>query len=310
MKSTPKHKIVVTGGSGFIGKFLVQKLLAEGHHVKVVDTKKIDIKHPNLLFIKKSVMENLRFNFLGYDAVFHLAAMLGVVSSDNNPLRTLENNIDGTVNVFRSALDTGIKKIIYSSSSEVYGEPISLPITEDSRKAPVSTYGISKLTAEVYARAFSIEYGMDIRPARFFNVYGPGQGSEWVIPIFIKKVIKGEPIPIFGSGEQVRCFTYVEDIISGLIAVFERGKFSEPYNIGNDHPTTLIELAQTIMKVLGKKVEIQICGYGSNTRKKEREIVKRIPSIDKIRKIGWRPTTSLEDGLYKTVVWYKKMMGI
>jgi len=148
-------KILVTGGNGFIGHTLVRDLLDKGHEVIVVDTNPINFKHENLTFIKKSVEEDLKSDMEGCDSVYHLAAFLGVETSDKYPLKTLRVNIDGTVNVFKCALDIGIKKVVYSSSSEVYGEPKELPLKENSPKAPVSVYGVSKLTAEMYAQAYS-----------------------------------------------------------------------------------------------------------------------------------------------------------
>ncbi|MBI2647494.1 NAD-dependent epimerase/dehydratase family protein, partial [Candidatus Woesearchaeota archaeon] len=193
-------KIMVTGGNGFIGHTLVKHLLNEGNEVKVIDIKPIKFTHPKLEFVLKSVLEDIRWEMQDCEQVYHLAAELGVVNSDQRPLNTLAVNIDGTVNVFRCALGTNVKKIVYTSSSEVYGEPRELPIKEDSPKSPVSIYGVSKLTAEMYAYGYVKEYGMNINPVRLFNVYGHGQGFEWVVPIFIQKVLNNEAPLVFGDG--------------------------------------------------------------------------------------------------------------
>lgn len=302
-------KILVTGGNGFIGHTLVRHLLNEGNEVVVVDMKPIEYKNDKLTFVKKSVMDDLRFHMKDCDAVYHLAALLGVVNSDKFPLNTLRNNIDGTVNVFRNALDAGVKKVVYSSSSEVYGEAQEIPLKEDSPKAPVSVYGVSKLTAEMYANAYVKEHDIDINPVRFFNVYGPGQGFDWVVSIFIKKVLNNEQPVLFGDGSQIRCFTFITDIVKGMEVIRQKGKKGDAYNIANDKPLSMKELAELIIKISGRDIKPKIMGFGNETRLREREIMKRIPSIDKLNALGWKPEISPEDGLNKTYGWYKENMG-
>ncbi len=302
-------RILITGGNGFIGHTLVRHLLDNGEEVVVVDQKQIEYKHENLTFVKKSVEDDLRKDMKGCDVIYHLAALLGVVNSDKFPLNTLRNNIDGTVNVFKNALDAGVKKVVYSSSSEVYGEAQEIPLKEDSPKAPVSVYGVSKLTAEMYANAFVKEHGMDINPVRFFNVYGPGQGFDWVVSIFIKKILNNEQPVLFGDGSQIRCFTYITDIVKGMEVVRKDGKIGEAYNIANDRPLSMKELAELIIKISGKDIKPRVVGFGAETRLKEREIMKRIPSIAKLNAIGWKPEISPEEGLKKTYEWYKENVG-
>ena len=302
-------KILVTGGNGFIGHTLVRHLLNERNEVKVIDIKPIGFTHSRLEFVKKSVLQDIRWEMRDCDMVYHLAAELGVVNSDRNPLNTLAVNIDGTVNVFRCALGTGVKKIVYTSSSEVYGEPREIPIDEDSQKSPVSIYGVSKLTAEMYAKGYVQEYGMDINPVRLFNVYGPGQGFEWVVPIFIQKVLINESPLVFGDGSQVRCFTYISDVVSGMEAVMKKGTKGEAYNIANTDQITMKELAELIIKISGKKLKPKIAGFGKDTRAKEREIMKRVPSVNKLKMLGLEPKVNVEEGLKKTYNWYKENLG-
>jgi len=302
-------KILVTGGNGFIGHTLVKHLLKGGNEVIVVDEKPIAYRNENLTFVKKSVEDDLRFHMQDCDVVYHLAALLGVVNSDKFPLKTLKVNIDGTVNIFKNALDAGVKKVVYSSSSEVYGEAREIPLKEDSPKAPVSVYGISKLTAEMYARGFVKEHGIDINPVRFFNVYGPGQGFEWVVSIFIKKVLNNENPVVFGDGSQVRCFTFITDIVKGMEFVRKKGKIGGAYNIANNKPLSMKELAELMIKISGKDLKPKIVGYSENTRLREREIIKRIPSIEKLKALGWKPEINPEEGLKKTYKWYEENMG-
>ena len=302
-------KIMVTGGNGFIGHTLVRHLLNEGNEVKVIDIKPIKFAHKNLEFVKKSVLEDIRWEMRDCDMVYHLAAELGVINSDKKPLNTLAVNIDGTINVFRCALGTSVKKIVYTYSSEVYGEPMEIPIKEDSPKSPVSIYGVSKLTAEMYAKGYVQEYGMNINPVRLFNVYGPGQGFEWVVPIFMQKVLNNEQPLVFGDGSQVRCFTYIADVVNGITAVMKKGAKGEAYNIANTDQITMKELAELIIKISGKNLKPKIVGFGKETRQKEREIIKRIPSIEKLKFLGWNPKVSIKDGLTKTYSWYKENLG-
>ena len=290
-------KIFVTGGSGFIGSYIVNHLLENNHSVKVLDINEPKINHKNLEFVKKSILDNITADIKGSDAVFHFAALLGVDNSDKRPLDTMKINLEGSVNVFKSAIDTGVKRLVYSSSSEIYGEPRELPIKEDSVKGPVSTYGVSKLAAEIYAKAYNQEFGTDIRIVRFFNVYGPGQENNWVVPIFLNKALKNEPITIFGKGNQTRCFTYVEDVAEGVLAVFEKGNKSEAYNIGNNQPTTILELAQIAKEMTKSKSEIVKLGFGEKTRLKEREIEYRIPDISRMKALGWKPKTMIREGV-------------
>ena len=299
-------KIFVTGGSGFIATPLVEHLLEKGYKVKVLDLKEPKIKHKNLEFVKKSILDKTTDDMKGCDAVFHFAALLGVENSDKRPLDTMRIDLEGSVNVFKSAMEANIKKMVFSSSSEVYGEPRELPIREDSTKGPVSTYGVSKLAAEMYAKAYNQEFGTDIRIVRFFNVYGPRQTANFVVPIFISLALQNNPIKIFGEGNQTRCFTYVEDVTDGVLKVFEKGRAGEAYNIGNNQPTTILELAQIVKELTGSKSEIIKAGFGKETRLKEREIEYRIPDISKIKTLGWVPKTSIREGVRKILEYVKK----
>ena len=298
-------KILVTGGSGFIATYIVKHLLENKHHVKILDLKEPKIRHKNIEFANKSILDNIINEIKGCDAVFHFAALLGVENSDKRPLDTMRVDLEGSVNVFKSAMEANIKKMIFSSSSEVYGEPRELPIREDSTKGPVSTYGVSKLAAEMYAKAYNQEFGTDIRIVRFFNVYGPGQTANFVVPIFMNLALQNNPIKIFGEGNQTRCFTYVEDVADGVLKVFEKGKAGEAYNIGNNQPTTILELAQIVKELTGSKSQITKVGFGKETRLKEREIEYRIPDISKIKALGWVPKTSIREGIKKILEYTK-----
>ena len=302
----PSLMYVVTGGSGFIGKVLVQKLLDRGEKVHVIDLSPPPISHKNLTFSRKSILDDLSEELKGCRVLFHFAALLGVENSDSHPLQTLEINLIGSRNVFRTAVECGVGKIIYSSSSEVYGEPRELPIKETTIKGPVSTYGVSKLAAEMYALAYFKEHNTDFRIVRFFNVYGPGQLPQWVIPIFIKSVLFGKRPKVYGGGHQTRCFTYVDDAVDGVLTVMERGKPGEAYNIGNDKPTTILALSEIAIQVAGSSIRPEIVSFGKNTRQQEREINYRQPDISKIKSLGWSPKILVEQGIKETYRWMSK----
>jgi UDP-glucose 4-epimerase len=301
-------KVLVTGGSGFIAAPIVKKILEKGYNVKVLDLKEPDFKHKNLEFAKKSIMDEIETDMKGSDIVLHFAAILGVDNSDKRPLDTMKINLEGSVNVFKSAMSAGVKKIIYASSSEVYGEPRELPIKEESTKGPVSTYGVSKLAAEIYAKAYNYEFGTDIRIVRFFNVYGPGQAENWVVPIFLNRALRNDPIKVFGDGKQTRCFTYVDDIADGVITVMEKGEKGMAYNIGNNQPTTMSELAKLAKEATKSKSDIIISGYGKETRLREREIEYRIPDISKMAAIGWKPKIMIKEGIQRMID-FRKIHG-
>ena len=296
---------VVTGGSGFIGRVLVQKLLARGEKVKVIDLAPPPFTHPSLSFVKKSVLDDLSPELRGCVVLYHFAALLGVENSDNHPLQTLEVNLIGSRNVFRTAVEQGVKKVVFSSSSEVYGEPRELPIKEETAKGPVSTYGVSKLAAEMYALAYARELKTEFHIVRFFNVYGPGQQPQFVIPLFIRNALDGKPLRVYGEGKQTRCFTYVDDAIDGVLTVLEKGKPGEAYNIGNDRQTTILELAKLVIKASGRDIKPELIPFGRETRLEQREINYRQPDISRMKSLGWKPKIFVEEGVQKTLGWMK-----
>lgn len=285
---------------------MAEALLQQGHHVKILDLKEPALKHKNLEFANKSILDDVENHLKDCDMVYHLAAVLGVDHTDKRPLETIKINLEGSVNVFKSAVGAGIKNMVYASSSEVYGNPRELPIKEESVKGPVSTYGVSKLASEIYAQAYNREFGTNIKIVRFFNVYGPRQSDDFVVSIFLKSALQNTPIRVFGDGSQTRCFTYVQDAVDGILKVAEKGENGEVYNIGNNHPTTILQLAETIKEVTGSKSEIVNVGFGKDSRLRSREIDYRIPDISKINALGWQPKTRIAEGVKKILEWKKQ----
>ena len=270
-------KIVITGGSGFIGSNIA-KLLKNQHEVTIFDLKKensdVDFIQGNIKD-SKCVIDSLK----NFDVVIHLAATLGVINTEENPVLTLDTNTGGTKNVLEACRINNIKKIIFSSSSEVYGEPIKIPMEETDNPIPITTYGIFRL----------------------FNVYGDDQATDWVLPEFVSKALTNQNIVIHGDGTQIRAFCYVTDVAEAFSKTLEKGN-GETINIGNDsEPISIKELAFKIVKVSKSKSNIEFISFEESKRNRM-EILKRIPSIQKAKKIlGYEPKISLEEGIKKVI---------
>ncbi|MDZ4229280.1 MAG: NAD-dependent epimerase/dehydratase family protein [Patescibacteria group bacterium] len=282
--------ILVTGGNGFIGSHLVKRLKSLGHKVSVVDTVarngayKIDICRPELTKLMLKLKPQV---------VYHLAADNRVTSSARD---TLQSNVIGTFNVLEASRLAGVKQFIFTSSAAVYGESKQLPIKETWPTKPISAYGLSKLTDELYCRLFEEHFPSTI--FRFANVYGPGQNSSsegGVVAIFIRRILDNQPVVVYGSGRQTRDFVYVSDVVDALAAAL---KLKEPatLNIGSNQPTSVIHLIKLIEKLTGRSAKIKY------RPKRPVEIEKSLFSFNQARvKLKWRPRTSLKEGLNETV---------
>ncbi|HBT81323.1 hypothetical protein A2757_01455 [Candidatus Giovannonibacteria bacterium RIFCSPHIGHO2_01_FULL_48_47] len=317
MKQLKGRNILVTGGAGFLGSNLTHSLLGKGAKVICFDdlsTGKIkNIKEflgqGNFKFIKGNAnnYRELQKAFLKnkIDYVFHYAARVGVLRTVERPLEVLED-ILGIRNILDLALKNKIKKALFSSSSEVYGEPLNLPEREDGHLGAKFPYATVKLLGEHYFQAYWKTFGMPTSAVRIFNVYGPKQESSsygFVVGIFIRQALGGKPLSVFGDGKQTRDFVYVEDNINAVIrALLSDRTNGESVNIGADRPVTIKELAQKIIRISGsKKSKIKFVPL-----RKGGEIRHRFPDMTKMKKlIGFRPEHSLEEGLKKTFLWYK-----
>ena len=294
-------KVLVTGGSGLIGSTIVRRLLDIGHDVGVFDIKKT--KHQDCDYFDGDITDpDITKNVVkGYDVVIHLAATLGVINTETNPVRTLDTNMGGTKNVLEGCKVHGVKKIIFSSSSEVYGEPTKIPINERDKPIPITTYGVAKFAAEEYIKAYSRNFDLGYTIFRLFNVYGDEQAVDWVVPEFVSKAIQDQDIIIHGDGSQTRCFCHVSDIANAFTLALEKAD-REIINVGNNsEPISIKDLALKIIKLTNSKSKLKFLPFEESKRNRN-EIMKRMPDIEKARmKLDYEPVISLEEGIMKVI---------
>jgi len=306
---SPSKKVLVTGGMGLIGSSLARGLLAAGWGVHVLD--KYEISIPGAKYFSGSVLDQnaVEAAMEGCDRVVHLAAILGVSNAGRNPVECLDVNIFGTRNVLESCVKMNVKRILFSSSSEVYGEPEKVPIKETAALLPKSEYGVSKVVGEEYCRAYSKQFALPYTIVRFFNVYGAEQRDDFVIPVFTNAAVAGRPLTVHGDGAQVRAFCYVDDIVDGVIKLlFSPKAENEVFNIGSPgEPITMLDLAEHIVKAAGQpRTLIRKIPFTSSDRTAARDVRQRLPDIRKVQKIiGWKPKITLAEGI-KRVLAYKQ----
>jgi len=302
-------KILVTGGAGFIGSNVVDALVKDGHEVTVLDnlsTGKEENINPEVKFYNIDLLdiESLEFVFREFkpDVVNHHAAQIDVRKSVEDPAFDAETNIIGSINLFELSINYGVRRIIFSSTGgALYGELENLPASEDTPIEPLSPYGVAKYCAENYLNYFKRLYGVERVILRYANVYGPRQdqlGEAGVVAIFTGKTLKGEKPVIYGDGNQTRDYIYVEDVVeANILALNGKEGF---YNIGTGRETSVNELINVFSNVLGKEIKPEYVP----PRKGE---VYRI-SLDgekAKRELGFTPKFTIEEGIRKTIEWYK-----
>lgn len=299
-------KILVTGGAGFIGSHLCSYLLSKNHQITVIDNllrgNKLEPEVFNRInFIKGDVCDkNLVIKASeGCDQIYHLAAILGVDIVADFPMNTMETEVIGTKNIVDAALQNGVKKIIYASTSGVYGHSaIEKMVDEDLMIDPRTSYAMAKRYNEIYLKALYEEKGMETLSLRFFNVYGMRQDQRMVIPRFFEQAIKNDPITVFGTGGQTRDFTSVEETIYSMVELAEKSSGAEIYNIANETELNIMELAKCIKEITGSKSEIK--QIESPSKRYDYEVERRVGSSEKLfQKIGFKPNTDIRIGLQK-----------
>jgi UDP-glucose 4-epimerase len=307
-------KYIVTGGAGFIGSHIAEILVKRGDEVTIIDNFFSGKKENIIPFLigKKSVfiegsitnLPLLKRCFSGADGIFHQAAIASVPRSIKNPAATNEANVTGTLNVLIAARDCGIKKVVFASSSSVYGDTPTLPKHEDMKPAPLSPYAVSKLAGEHYLQVFHHVYGLHTISLRYFNVFGPRQDpkSEYaaVIPKFITAVLAGKPITVFGDGEQTRDFTYVKDVVNANIHAMESNA-QGVFNIACNRRISINDLAALVMEITGKTVPVR------HEPPRAGDVRDSLADISRAEKaFGYSPGYTVREGLEETIAWYRQ----
>jgi nucleoside-diphosphate-sugar epimerase/aryl-alcohol dehydrogenase-like predicted oxidoreductase len=299
-------KILVTGGAGFIGNSMIKNLLNSKFQVNCLDLKEPNIKkNKNFNFFKADIFNEkmIKSSMKGCDIVIHLAAALGVQNTDKNIIDCLDTNVFGTKKVIEMAIKMKVKRFIFSSSSEVYGEQTKFPINENAELKNKSIYATSKIVAEKYLKGYAQEGKIKYNIIRFFNVYGIGQKDNFVISKFIKNIEDNKELLIYGSGKQIRSFCNVQDATDGVLEVIRNGKNNTEYNIGNNQePISMFNLAKKVVKISGKKLKIKKISFSKSDRTFEREIFKRYPDLEKVKKdTKFKPRINLESGIKQLI---------
>jgi UDP-glucose 4-epimerase len=295
-------KFVVTGGAGFIGSHLAKFLVNAGHFVTVIDnlyrgkTENLANIMDRLDFHKIDILDfaSLKEIIKNTDGIFHQAALTSVVESFTQKEKYFQVNVEGTENIFKLAHEFGIK-VVYASSSSVYGDPHKVPISEDSERKPINPYGVTKLEDEKLAEKYS-RTGTKIIGLRYFNIYGPGQTADYagVITKFYENIVKDKPPVVFGDGSQVRDFISVDDVSKANLLAMQSSFDFGFVNIGTGVATTISDLAKIMIKLSGKPLGVVY------DKLPEGDVKASQANIELAKKvISWQPDTSLEDGLRK-----------
>ncbi len=297
-------KILVTGGAGFIGSHLVERLVNDGNEVVVIDNLLRGNKIPKEIFEKITFLKEDACNYSivlnaskGCDYIFHFAAILGVDIVADNPMETMETEVISTQNVVKAALENGVKNIIYASTSGIYGHhAMEQSVSEEVMVDPKTSYAMAKRYNEIYLASLHEEKGLNTIALRFFNIYGPRQDNRMVVPRFIEQAQKNEDITVFGTGNQTRDFTYVDDAVEASVRLAINMNGFGIYNIANEAEIDIKALAETIKSVTNSKSNVVFINAPS--KRYDYEVGRRYGSSEKLfNKTGFKPNTKLEDGL-------------
>ena len=311
-------RILVTGGAGFIGSHLVEKLLGKGHEVSILDDFNDfydpQIKRENIAGVAKNVTVHhvdlrdasaVRKLFGGekVDSIVHLAARAGVRPSIQDPQLYCDTNVAGTLHLLEAARVAGVKRFIFASSSSVYGISKTVPFSEDQHLTQtISPYAATKIAGEFLCSTFSHLYGMRVVALRYFTVYGPRQRPDLAIHQFSRKIWAGQRIDQFGDGTTRRDYTYIDDIIQGTVAALDySGPLFDIFNLGESETIQLKDLINAIETALGKKAKI------NRLPEQPGDVPLTCANISKARKLlGYNPSTRLSDGLPRFIEWFKR----
>jgi len=308
-------RILVTGGAGFLGSHLSERLLELGHEVVVADNFYTGSKENIAHLLDKKSFELLRHDvtfplYIEVDGIFNLACPASPIQYQRNPVQTFKTSVHGAINMLGLAKRTGAR-FLQASTSEIYGDPHVSP-QEESYWGNVNPIGIrscydeGKRAAETLTFDYHRQFGLDIRVARIFNTYGPRMDANdgRVVSNFIVQALKGEPITIYGDGSQTRSFCYVTDLIEGLVKLFFTEKVHEPINLGNPSPINIKQLAEEVLDLTSSKSKIIFRELPGDDPKQ------REPNIAKARQVlGWKPLIERKNGLEQTITYFKSSLG-
>ena len=299
-------RYLVTGAAGFIGSHLAEALQARGDDVVGVDSFN-DYYDPALkeenargLDVRRLDLAEEELDFVGFDGVFHLAGQPGVRSfGDVFPLY-LRRNVLASQRVFEAAARDGVR-VVFASSSSIYGDAERYPTPEDTRPVPVSPYGITKLACEHLLRAYERSFDLDTVALRYFTVYGPRQRPDMFFRRVVDALVEGGTVDLYGSGEQSRSCTYVDDAVEATIAAMERAVRGAVYNVGGGEEASVLEAISVLERISGRTLDVRRAARAAGDVTRTRADVDRIEAD-----LGWRPTTSLEDGLGAQWSWARQ----
>lgn len=305
--------ILVTGGSGFIGSHLCERLLEEGNRIICADNLvtgskenvKVLLKNPDFVFMEHDISKPLKIG-QKVEEIYHLASPASPVDYQKFPIETMMANSLGTLNALNLAREKSAKFLL-ASTSEVYGDPKKHPQKEDywghvNPTGPRSCYDESKRFAEALAFSYHKLHGVDVKIARIFNTYGPRMRKDdgRAIPNFVNQALKNEPITVYGDGKQTRSFCYISDLVEGLIKLMSSKYYGEPFNLGNTNETRILEVARMVKRMTKSKGELVFKPLP------EDDPAKRKPDISKAReRLGWKPKVDLKEGLGITIEWFR-----
>jgi UDP-glucose 4-epimerase len=304
-------KVLVTGGAGFIGSRIALALGEAGHGVTVLDDlstgdKQAVPKGAKLVEADIRDAAAVKAAVDGQEAVIHLAAQALVPESVADPQKAFDINLVGGQNLLEAMRNTGVRRLVYSSSAGVYGSPERVPVQEDDLKIPLSPYGATKYAFESLASAYHASYGLDVVMFRYFNPYGPTEDHDpetHAVPNFIKAILQNQPVPLHWNGEQQRDFFYVDDIARAHVMGLDL-KGLHYYNLGSGKATAVKDVVELIFKITGRRTDIQDLG------ERPGDPPRLMADITKVqRELGWRPEVSLEDGLRRTIAGIEKRLG-
>lgn len=302
--TTSPNSVFLTGGTGFLGSHLRDTLADEDVNVTLLVRPGTTVDSAsNETILRGDITNSETLDIDGHEAVIHLAAQTSIERSIEMPIPTWKINATGSLNILEAVRDADIDRFLYASTASVYGPPESLPIKESHPMNPTEIYGASKVAGDRLAHAYCRTYGVPTIIARIFNTFGPGQQMHNVVPVIINQALE-EDIVELGNLSPSRDFLYVKDTISALMTILSEGKCGETYNIGSGNDVQIGKLAEHVIELIGK--DIEIVSTMDRQRDNNVEIPRHVADISKIHHIGWKPSYGLEAGLEETIQAFKQ----